>query len=90
MAGVRVEFWKDMMSLPGDSLGISPNLCGKDHGDMGKFLKCHYEGYFLCIGSILCIGSMLEELMLAFPDRWISIVCIACLKHRKTGKNDGQ
>lgn len=35
----------------GDTLGISADLCGKDHRDTGKFLEHHYGAHFPVIFS---------------------------------------
>lgn len=32
-----MEFGEDVISILCEVLGISPNLCGKDHRNMGKF-----------------------------------------------------
>lgn len=36
-----VEFREDVISLPGDPLGIFPYLSGKDHRGYEKFLEYH-------------------------------------------------
>lgn len=44
-----MAFGVDMMSLPGDSLGISPDLYNKKCRDMGKFCEHHDRDHFLPI-----------------------------------------
>lgn len=58
-----VQFEGDLLPLPGDALGVSPNLYGKDHRDLEKFLEFHfcnakvaikYPIYLLNIYPTLC------------------------------------
>lgn len=43
----KVELREDVIPLLGYTLGVSCNLCGKDHTGTGKFLESHYGGNFL-------------------------------------------
>lgn len=54
-----VESWEDVTSLPGDALGISPNLFGKDVKGIEKFLEHHYEAIFqpFLLLSFLRVGD---------------------------------
>lgn len=51
-----------MTSLLGDILGLSSSLCGKNHTDMGKFLKHHYGDHFLAISPLLA-PQFLEDVL---------------------------
>lgn len=55
----KMEFRKEVMSLLGDTLGVSTNLDGKDHRNMGKSLSYHYGDHF---PTIFCFApQFLEE-----------------------------